>query len=86
MRQVSFTYGLHGIGMLLIASDVRRYRPLVLLGGIGYLAYGAVCLLTDIGLGMPPMWVAGYVGSTIVIGALVLGLLWADRRSKNPEN
>ena len=32
MRQVSFTYGLHGIVLMVMAANVVRYRPLVVLG------------------------------------------------------
>ena len=80
MRQVSFSYGLHGIALLLIATDVARYRPLVVLSSVGYLAYGAVFLLTDIGLGMPRLWVIGNGGSTLLVGAILLGLVCADSR------
>jgi hypothetical protein len=83
MRQVSFSYGLHGAALLLIASDVDRYRPLVILSAIGYLAYGLVFLFTDIGLGMPRLWVAGNAGSTILIGVLLLGLIWAEHRRES---
>lgn len=80
MRQVSFSYGLHGIALLVIASDVGRYRPLVILSALGYLVYGAVFLLTDIGLGMPRLWVVGNGGSCLLVGTILLGLLWAEAR------
>ena len=83
MRQVSFTYGLHGIGMWLIASDVVRYRPLVILTGIGYLAAGPAFLLIDLSNGMPWFWTAGNGGSCLLIGVLVLGLLWAEMWHRN---
>jgi len=79
MRQVSFTYGLHGVALWLIASDVVRYRPLVILTAIGYLLAGPVFLVIDLGNGMPGSWVAGNGGSCLLIGALLLGLLWAER-------
>ncbi len=78
MRQVSFSYGLHGIGLLMIAFDVERYRPLVILSAAGYLIYGAVFLLTDMSLGMPRLWVIGNSGSCLLIGSLLVGLLWKD--------
>jgi hypothetical protein len=82
MRQVSFTYGLHGIGLLVIASDVVRYRPLVVMGTAGYLVYGVVFLVTDIGLGMPRLCVVGNGGSCLLIGALLIGSLWAAHRQE----
>ena len=79
MRQVSFTYGVHGVALWLIASDVVRYRPLVVLTALGYLLAGPVFLLTDVSLGMPPSWAAGNGGSCLLIGVLLLGLLWGER-------
>src|SRR5262245_60518520 len=49
MRQVSFSYGLHGIALWFIAADVARYRPLVILTAIGYLVAGPVFFLIDFG-------------------------------------
>ena len=78
MRQVSFSYGLHGVGLLLIATDVVRYRPLVILSALGYLTFGVVFLFSDIAVGMPRMWVAGNAGSAGLVGVILLGLLWAE--------
>jgi len=76
MRQVSFTYGLHGVGMWLIASDVVRYRPFVVLTAIGYLLAGPVFLLIDWTLGMPcGFWLAGNGGSCLLIGLLLSAVL-----------
>jgi hypothetical protein len=79
MRQVSFTYGMHGVGMWLIASDVVRYRPLVLLAALGYLLAGPVFFVIDLGNRMPWSWVAGNGGSCLLIGTLLFGLLWYER-------
>jgi hypothetical protein len=82
MRQVSFTYGLHGVGMWLIAADVVRYRPLVVLTAAGYLLAGPVFVLIDLTAGMPWFWMAGNGGSCLLIGAIVSGLLWGERASR----
>jgi hypothetical protein len=81
MRQVSFTYGLHGVGMLVIASDVTRYRPMVVLAAIGYLVAGPVFILIDIAVGMPGTWIGGNGGSCLLIGTLLSALLLAERAS-----
>lgn len=83
MRQVSFVYGLHGIGMWVIASDLPRYRPLVVLSAIGYLLFGIVFFVIDMGLGLPKFWVLGNSGATVLIGILLLGLLGAERSARN---
>ena len=79
-QSVDLGYGLHGVGLSLIASDVVRYRPLVILSALGYLAFGIVFLFIDTGLGMPALWVVGNNGSAMLVGALLLGLVWAQWR------
>lgn len=81
MRQVSFSYGLHGVGMLVIAFDVTRYRPMVVVAAIGYLVAGPVFILIDIAVGMPGSWIGGNGGSCLLIGTLLSGLLLAERAS-----
>jgi hypothetical protein len=81
MRQVSFTYGLHGIALWFIAADVVRYRPLVILTAFGYLVTGPVFVLIDLTNGMPWPWIAGNGGSCFLIGLILLGLLWGERMS-----
>lgn len=81
MRQVSFMYFTHGVALCFIAADVVRYRPLVWLSGIGYLAAAPVFLIVDLSLGMPWWWWASNSGACLLIGVLLLGLLWAERKS-----
>jgi hypothetical protein len=78
MRQVSFSYGLHGVALWFIASDVVRYRPLVILTALGYLLAGPVFFVIDFGNGMPWSWMAGNGGSCLLIGTLLLGLLLGE--------
>jgi hypothetical protein len=77
-RGLSFTYGLHGVALWLIASDVVRYRPLVLLAGAGYLLAGPVLFLIDVAVGMPAFWVAGNGGACLPVGTLVLWAAWGS--------
>ena len=79
MRQVSFTYGLHGVALWFIAADVGRYRPLVVLTAFGYLLAGPVFIVVDLSNGMPWSWIAGNGGSCLLIGTLLLGLLWGEQ-------
>src|SRR5207249_4383868 len=81
MRQVSFTYGLHGVALWFIAADVARYRPLVLLTAFGYLLTGPVFLLIDLSNGMAWSWSAGNGGSCLLVGTVLLGLLLGERAS-----
>ena len=86
MRQVSFTYGLHGVALWFIAWDVARYRPLVILTMVGYLLAGPVFFAVDLLNGMPWSWMAGNGGSCLLIGVLLLGLLWGEQASKGAAN
>src|ERR1043166_3399737 len=79
MRQVSFTYGLHGIGMWLIAFDLARYRPFVWLTCAGYLVAAPAFVAFDLTAGMPVSYVIGNGGSCLLVGGLLLGLILADR-------
>ena len=83
MRQVSFSYGLHGVALWFIAADVRRYRPLVVLTAVGYLLAGPVFFIVDLGNHMPWFWTAGNGGSCLLIGILLLGLLWRESLAMN---
>jgi hypothetical protein len=79
MRQVSFSYGLHGVALWLVAADVVRYRPLVVLTAVGYLLAGPVFFVIDLGNGMPWSWMAGNGGSCLLVGVILLVLLWGER-------
>lgn len=79
MWQVSFTYGLHGVALWIIAADVRRYRPLVILTAIGYLVAAPVFFVIDLHNGMPWSWILSNGGSCLLIGLLLLALLGGER-------
>jgi hypothetical protein len=79
MRQVSFSYGLHGVALLFLAADVARYQPLVVLTAVGYLLAAPVFVAVDLGNGMPWTWTAGNGGSCLLVGSLLSALLWGER-------
>jgi hypothetical protein len=73
-RSISFLYGFHGGLLLLIASDVRRYRGLlVYVIAMGF-AFGAAIIPIDLHAGLPLRWTLGE-GPLIIITALVMGIL-----------
>jgi hypothetical protein len=80
MRQVSFTYGLHALGLWLIASDVVRYRPFVVLTGFCYLIAGPAFIIFDVTIGMPTLWIIGNGGGAFANGVAILVLVWLDAR------
>ena len=58
IRQSSYTYGMHGVSLWVLASDVVRFRTLVILNGISYLLAAFVFFLIDLASGMPWFWTA----------------------------
>src|SRR5215204_6041499 len=56
IRQASYSYGMHGISLWVIASNVERFRQLVILNGIAFLLAGPVFFLIDYTSGMPLWW------------------------------
>lgn len=85
MRQTSFSYFLHGIGMWFIGSDVVRYRPLVILSAVGYLVAAPVFFTVDLSNGMPWTWIAGNGGSCLLVGLVLTALLLAERAGKKSQ-
>ncbi|MBC8030532.1 MAG: hypothetical protein H7Z16_10515 [Pyrinomonadaceae bacterium] len=76
IRQASYAYGMHGISLWIIASDVRRFRALVLLNGISFVLAGPVFFVIDYTSGMPSWWTAVDGLSCACFGA---AMLWLSR-------
>ncbi len=73
-RSLSLLYGVHGVLLLVIATDVRRYRTL-----IGWLAWlmvvlGPAFLLVDLHSGMPSFWTWTEGPPLVVAGIVALYL------------
>ncbi len=80
IRQASYTYGMHGISLWVLAMDVKRFRPLIILNGIAYLLAGPVFLVIDYTTGMPLWWA---IEDSLGCGVLGAALLWCSL--SNPE-
>src|SRR5215217_8818037 len=72
IRQASYTYGMHGISLWVIASNVERFRALVILNGIAFLVAAPVFFLIDQASGMPLWWTLGDTFSCAGFGAALL--------------
>lgn len=76
IRQASYTYGMHGISLWVLATDVHRFRPLVILNGIAYLLAVPVFVAIDYSAGMPLWWTiadplgCGFLGAILLWGSL----------------
>lgn len=83
IRQASFTYGMHGVSLWVLASDVVRFRKLVLLNGIAYLLAGPIFFLIDYSSGMPWYWtVMDSVNCGLMGVAILLLQLLTYRQSR----
>lgn len=72
IRQASYAYGMHGISLWVLASDVTRFRPLLILNGISFLLAAPVFFLIDYTSGMPWFWTVGDTLSCAFFGAALL--------------
>ena len=75
IRSVSFLYGLHGVLLLILATDVHRFKPLILYAAASYLLAGVVFAVVDVSNHMPWWWTVSEVGSVISLGVIFLWLL-----------
>jgi hypothetical protein len=75
-RSSSLLYGFHGLLLLLVATDVRRYLPVIwLLGGAGLL-FGVAIFAIDYAAGLPAHWRWVEAGAIIAESIVVLVLAW----------
>ena len=79
IRQASYTYGVHGLSLWLIASDVKRFRPFVIFNGVAFLVAAPVFLLIDLTSGMPLWWALSDPGSCGLFGVALLSLSLTNR-------
>jgi len=78
-RSLSALYAFHGGILLLAASDVTRFAPLVRYIGSATLVIGAALLVIDLYAGLPPAWIAIEGPSVMLIGLAILRLLKASK-------
>ena len=81
IRQASYTYGLHGISLWILSTDLKRFRPLIIFNGVAFALAGIVFFVIDYSSGMPWFWT---IGDSIGCGAFGVLLLWLNR--KPPES
>ena len=74
IRQASYTYGVHGLSLWLIATDVERFRPFIVFNAIAFLIAAPVFFLIDFTSGMPWWWTVSDPASCGLFGAALLFL------------
>jgi hypothetical protein len=75
IRQASYTYGIHGVSLWVLAWDVNRFRPFVILNGIAYLLAAPIFVAIDYSSGMPLWWT---IADSVGCGSLGAALLWCS--------
>ena len=83
IRQASYTYGMHGVSLWVLALDVKRFRPLIILNGIAYLLAAPVFAVIDYTAGMPLWWT---MGDAVGCGGLGAILLWCSLNDSRVES
>ena len=83
IRQASYAYGMHGVSLWLLASDVKRYRTLILLNGISYSIAAVLFAVIDHTAGMPIWWTIGDAFGCGAFGVALLWLTYSGRESMN---
>lgn len=81
-RSASALYAAFGAMTLVLASDVKRFAPLVTWWGVTAILFGAVLLWIDLSVGMPNHWTWGEGPFVAPLGALVLALQWMARDAR----
>ncbi|MGI9167504.1 MAG: hypothetical protein ACR2G5_14200 [Pyrinomonadaceae bacterium] len=73
IRQTSYTYGMHGVSLWILASNVKRFQPLVVFNGIAFLLAAPVFFVIDYTYGMPWFWTlmdtlgCGFFGAALLL-------------------
>ncbi len=79
-RHLSLLYGFVGVALLLVVTDMDRYRPLVPWIAIGTIVFGILQGIVDIQSGLPRWW--ALVESLWVAGGGLILFLFDRRASR----
>ncbi len=80
-RSLSAFYVFHGILLLFLSSDLRRYLPVIRLLGIVFIVFGVVMLGLDYVIGLPVYWIVGEGPVIIAVGAAITWLAFSSASS-----
>ena len=74
-RSASFLYAMHGGLLLVLATDVRRYRKVLLYLGLVTALGGALLTGIDLHAGMPTWWTLSEGPPVTLLGCLMVWLV-----------
>ena len=81
-RSASLLYAWHGGLLLVLSSDIRRYRPILIYLGIATAIGGLILLGIDIHAAMPAYWILWEGPPVTVIGFLII---WLAQRIRSMD-
>ncbi len=73
-RSLSAMYALHGVLVLFVSLDVRRYLPVVKCLAVLGILFGLSMLVLDFTVGMPWFWSVCEGPIVVILGGAILGL------------
>ncbi len=73
-RSISALYALHGALLLFVASDLRRYLPVVRFLALAGAVFGVILLAIDSGVGLPLPWTMGEGPWVILLSGVIFWL------------
>lgn len=76
-RSIAALYGFHGVLVLIVASDLQRYRPLARYVGVMNVVFGVAITVIDLLAPMPLAWTLLEGPPIAVFGIVILVLLRA---------
>ena len=74
-RALALLYGFHGVLLLLLATNVRRFRPIIRFVGWMEVIFGLAMVGIDLSAGMPFAWTLLEGPPVTVMGVALLALL-----------
>jgi hypothetical protein len=73
-RSIAALYGFHGLLLLVVSSDIARYRTIVSFVGAMNVLFGVIVFAIDVHAGLPLAWTV-LEGPPIALFGIVLALL-----------
>ena len=73
-RSVAALYGFHGVLLLLVSTDPRKYRAIVSYVAIMNVIFGIIMIVVDVHAGMPLPWTLLEGPPIVLFGIVLFGL------------
>jgi hypothetical protein len=74
-RSISALYAIYGVLHWVMADDVVRYRPIILVSAVTGAMFAVAIFIIDLSIGMPLQWTAAEGPSILALSLVTLALL-----------